>query len=175
MAVLGEALDRVASGQAAVVLIDGEAGIGKTRLLAEAMREARYLGDPVFLDYALKLTLPPEPALRFLDGGPPPDRPSLAWQRPLALTPFGRRLLSGRGRAAAGRGRPESAFDPEAVFTACRDHGVAIEINCRSPADRPAPPSRTTCCSPSSNRRATLSIPIAAAVSRTCSSVASGR
>src|SRR5215471_20917841 len=44
MAVLGEALDRVASGQAAVVLIDGEAGIGKTRLLAEALREARDRG-----------------------------------------------------------------------------------------------------------------------------------
>jgi DNA-binding CsgD family transcriptional regulator len=41
MAVLGEALDRVASGQAAVVLIEGEAGIGKTRLLDEALRDAR--------------------------------------------------------------------------------------------------------------------------------------
>lgn len=44
MAVLGEALDRVASGQAAVVLIEGEAGIGKTRLLDEALREARGRG-----------------------------------------------------------------------------------------------------------------------------------
>src|SRR5262249_17907943 len=58
-----------------------------------ALEEARYLGDSVFLDYALKLALPPEPALRFLDGGQPPDKPSLAWQCPLALTPFGRRLL----------------------------------------------------------------------------------
>ena len=41
MAVLGEALDRIASGQSAGVLIDGEAGIGKTRLLDEALREAR--------------------------------------------------------------------------------------------------------------------------------------
>ena len=32
------------------------------------------------------------------------------------------RLLDGRG----GRGRPESAFDPEQVFAACRDHGVAV-------------------------------------------------
>jgi hypothetical protein len=60
-----------------------------------ALEEARYLGDTVFLDYALKLTLPPGPALRFLDGGPPLDRPSLAWQRALALTPFGRRVLTG--------------------------------------------------------------------------------
>jgi putative hydrolase len=50
------------------------------------------------------------------------------------------RLLAGRGRAAGGRGRPESAFDPEAVFTACRDHGVAVEINCRP--ERRDPPGR---------------------------------
>jgi len=35
------------------------------------------------------------------------------------------------GRLLAGRGRPESAFDAPQVFAACRDHGVAVEINCR--------------------------------------------
>jgi putative hydrolase len=35
------------------------------------------------------------------------------------------------GRMLFGRGRPESVFDPEAVFGACREHGVAVEINCR--------------------------------------------
>jgi putative hydrolase len=44
------------------------------------------------------------------------------------------------GRLLAGRGRPESAFDPEAVFAACRDHGVAVEINCRP--ERQDPPDR---------------------------------
>ena len=44
------------------------------------------------------------------------------------------------GRLLAGRGRPESAFDPEAVFAACRDHGVAVEINCRP--ERQDPPGR---------------------------------
>ncbi len=44
------------------------------------------------------------------------------------------RLLGGRGR------RPESAFDPEAVFTACGEQGVAVEINCRPErADPPDP------------------------------------
>ena len=33
VAVLGEVLDRVAAGRPALVLIEGEAGIGKTRLL----------------------------------------------------------------------------------------------------------------------------------------------
>jgi putative hydrolase len=44
------------------------------------------------------------------------------------------------GRLLGGRGRPESEFDPEQVFTACRDHGVAVEINCRP--ERQDPPDR---------------------------------
>ena len=47
IAVLGEALDRAASGQPAVVLIEGEAGIGKTRLLAETLADARGRGMQV--------------------------------------------------------------------------------------------------------------------------------
>jgi putative hydrolase len=44
------------------------------------------------------------------------------------------------GRMIAGRGRPESVFDAEKVFTACREHGVAVEINCRP--ERQDPPER---------------------------------
>ena len=45
------------------------------------------------------------------------------------------------GRMAAGRrNRPESAFDAAAVFAACREHGVAVEINCRP--ERQDPPDR---------------------------------
>ena len=44
------------------------------------------------------------------------------------------------GRLLGGRGRPESAFYPEHVFGACRDHGVAVEINSRP--ERRDPPSR---------------------------------
>ncbi|AHH98044.1 hypothetical protein KALB_4682 [Kutzneria albida DSM 43870] len=44
------------------------------------------------------------------------------------------------GRRLTGRRRPESAFDAEAVFTACRDNGVAVEINSRP--DRLDPPMR---------------------------------
>ncbi|GAB3562846.1 PHP domain-containing protein [Amycolatopsis endophytica] len=35
------------------------------------------------------------------------------------------------GRIVVGRGRPQSQFDAEAVFTACRENGTAVEINCR--------------------------------------------
>ena len=46
----------------------------------------------------------------------------------------GRLVTGGRGN------RPESAFDAEKVFSACRDHGTAIEINCRP--ERRDPPAR---------------------------------
>jgi putative hydrolase len=42
------------------------------------------------------------------------------------------------GRMVFGRGRPQSEFDPAAVFSACREHGVAVEINCRP--ERQDPP-----------------------------------
>ena len=42
------------------------------------------------------------------------------------------------GRLLTGRGRPQSEFDAEAVFSACRDRGVAVEINCRP--ERQDPP-----------------------------------
>ncbi|MFC4004692.1 PHP domain-containing protein [Prauserella oleivorans] len=44
------------------------------------------------------------------------------------------------GRLVSGRGRPESTFDAEAVFTACREHDVAVEINSRP--ERLDPPRR---------------------------------
>lgn len=46
----------------------------------------------------------------------------------------GRLVTGGRGI------RPESKFDAEAVFTACRDNGVAVEINSRP--ERRDPPTR---------------------------------
>jgi putative hydrolase len=42
------------------------------------------------------------------------------------------------GRIVVGRGRPQSEFDHEAVFLACRENGVAVEINSRP--ERKDPP-----------------------------------
>ena len=42
------------------------------------------------------------------------------------------------GRIVVGRGRPESEFDHQTVFTACRDNDVAVEINSRP--ERKDPP-----------------------------------
>ncbi|MEY7972009.1 PHP domain-containing protein [Saccharomonospora xinjiangensis] len=44
------------------------------------------------------------------------------------------------GRLVTGRGRPESEFDPDAVFGACRANDVAVEINSRP--ERLDPPLR---------------------------------
>ena len=44
------------------------------------------------------------------------------------------------GRILAGRTRPESEFDAQAVFTACREHGTAVEINCRPERQDPPDP-----------------------------------
>jgi putative hydrolase len=44
------------------------------------------------------------------------------------------------GRIVVGRGRPESEFDADAVFAACGEHGVAVEINSRP--ERLDPPTR---------------------------------
>jgi putative hydrolase len=44
------------------------------------------------------------------------------------------------GRILVGRTRPESEFDAQAVFTACRDHGTAVEINCRPERQDPPDP-----------------------------------
>jgi histidinol phosphatase-like PHP family hydrolase len=45
------------------------------------------------------------------------------------------------GRIVRGRrGRPESQFDPEAVFAACAEHDVAVEVNARP--ERQDPPKR---------------------------------
>ena len=52
----------------------------------------------------------------------------------------GRMIVGREGRDGRGRGRPESEFDADAVFAACREHGVAVEINCRP--ERQDPPDR---------------------------------
>jgi putative hydrolase len=44
------------------------------------------------------------------------------------------------GRYVMGKQRPQSSFDADAVFEACHDHGVAVEINCRP--ERLDPPRR---------------------------------
>jgi putative hydrolase len=57
------------------------------------------------------------------------------------------------GRLLTGRGRPESEFDVEVVLGACKEHGTALEVNCRP--ERLDPPRRIL------ERARELEVPIA--------------
>lgn len=54
---LGEALDRVMTGRPSIVVIEGEAGIGKTRLLEEALEAARSRGLQAVIGRAEELEM----------------------------------------------------------------------------------------------------------------------
>jgi ATP/maltotriose-dependent transcriptional regulator MalT len=54
---LGDAFDRVAAGRPAIAIVEGEAGIGKSRLLAEALDDARGRGLRVVTGRAKELEL----------------------------------------------------------------------------------------------------------------------
>jgi DNA-binding CsgD family transcriptional regulator/DNA-binding Lrp family transcriptional regulator len=82
LGVLGELLARVRSGSGAVVLIEGAAGMGKSRLLAEGVRMAHRVGFPVGIGAAEPSESMAElaPLLRALFDGPEPllDRAGLS-------------------------------------------------------------------------------------------------
>src|SRR5919204_1828589 len=80
---LGEALDRVAAGEPAIVLIEGEAGIGKTCLLSQVLQDARGRGMQVAAGRAeeLERTRPfglLTDALRCARSSPDPRRAAIA-------------------------------------------------------------------------------------------------
>src|ERR1700685_221409 len=79
---IGELLDRVRSGSGAVLLIEGAAGMGKSRLLAEGEKMAHRLGIPVGMGAAEPSESVAElaPLLRALFDGPRPllDRAGLS-------------------------------------------------------------------------------------------------
>jgi hypothetical protein len=83
LSVLDEALDRIASGRRCIVLIEGEAGIGKTRLLDAVLDDAAARGMQAMsglaeeLEYARPLACWPTPSdvrgRRRIRGGPPSE------------------------------------------------------------------------------------------------------
>jgi DNA-binding CsgD family transcriptional regulator/DNA-binding Lrp family transcriptional regulator len=86
LAVFGDLLDRVRSGSGAVLLIEGEAGMGKSRLIGEGVRMARRLSLPVGVGAAEPSESVAElaPLLRALFDGPEPllDRAGLSSLHP---------------------------------------------------------------------------------------------
>lgn len=80
---------------------------GDLRLMFRAcgdMEEARYLGDRIFLDYAVELATLRQPLLQFVDGDPPDDDSPAAWQQRVMLTAFGARVLAGAADFVAANG-----------------------------------------------------------------------
>jgi hypothetical protein len=81
LALLSEQLDRVRSGSGAVLLIEGAAGMGKSRLIGEGVKMARRLSFPVGIGAAEPSESVAElaPLLRALFDGPEPlvDRAGL--------------------------------------------------------------------------------------------------
>jgi DNA-binding CsgD family transcriptional regulator/tetratricopeptide (TPR) repeat protein len=82
LAVLGDQLDRVRSGSGAVLLIEGAAGMGKSRLIGEGVRMGHRLSYPVGVGAAEPSESVAElaPLLRALFDGPEPllDRAGLS-------------------------------------------------------------------------------------------------
>jgi putative hydrolase len=70
-----------------------------------------------------------------MDAGPMTDRMVAAMANPHTDI-----LGHCTGRLVLGRGRPESSFDPDLVFGACKHFDKAVEINCRP--ERLDPPMR---------------------------------
>lgn len=69
-----------------------------------AMEEARYLGDRIFLDYAVELATTRQPLLRFVDGDPLDDDSPAAWCQQVMLNAFGARVLAGAADFVAANG-----------------------------------------------------------------------
>jgi DNA-binding CsgD family transcriptional regulator len=82
LGVLGEQIDRVRSGSGAVLLIEGAAGMGKSRLISEGVRMAHRLSLPVGIGVAEPSESVAElaPLLRAVFDGPQPllDRAGLS-------------------------------------------------------------------------------------------------
>jgi DNA-binding CsgD family transcriptional regulator len=82
LGMLGELIDRVRSGSGAVLLIEGAAGMGKSRLIGEGVRMADRVGFPVGIGAAEPSESVAElaPLLRALFDGPQPllDRTGLS-------------------------------------------------------------------------------------------------
>ena len=96
--VLDEALASLASGASATVLVAGEAGVGKSRLIAEAIPRAGAQGARVLLGGCVEM-----------DGGGIPFAPLVEMLRALALETTGEELgkLLGPARAEIGRLVPD--------------------------------------------------------------------
>jgi DNA-binding CsgD family transcriptional regulator/tetratricopeptide (TPR) repeat protein len=97
------AVDRAASAEASVIVLDGDAGVGKTRLLAELLDEGARRGVLSLVGHCVDLGDAPPPYLPFTEafGRLATDRPELVAQM-LAAQPAIARLLPRHGPSERG-------------------------------------------------------------------------
>jgi len=81
----------------------GDGRLGTIFQACAAMEAARYLGDVIFLDYAVELATARQPLLRFVDDEPA-EEVSAAWRQQVSLTAFGARVLAGAADFVASNG-----------------------------------------------------------------------
>ena len=106
LATLLAAVDRARRGTASVVIVDGDAGVGKTRLLTELVDAAAERGVLTLIGHCVDLGDVPPPYLPFTEafGRLHTDRPELV-QRILGSSPSLARLLSRHGTSTGGDAR----------------------------------------------------------------------
>jgi DNA-binding NarL/FixJ family response regulator len=112
-------LEHAATGDAGVVLVEGEAGVGKTRLLAELREVATERGMRTLVGHCLDLGAAPPPYLPFSEafGRLAGTEPELADEM-LAAFPAVARLLPGRARGTAVVDGREDRVDRGELFEA---------------------------------------------------------
>ncbi len=133
LARIDDAREQAAQDRAAIVIVRGEAGIGKTRLVADAIERARGAGSPILHGACLDLQGEGLPYLPFVE----------ALRNFARTTPRERTLeLLGPARADLGRIVPEIAAladdpDPAATRATAADGGTAGDAGTGAPAEPP--------------------------------------
>ena len=114
LATLLAAVDRAARGVASVFVVDGDAGVGKTRLLSELVDTAHERGILTLIGHCVDLGDVPPPYLPFTEafGRLQNDRPELV-DRMRAAAPSISRLLPRSATAAAPAPTPSPHADSE--------------------------------------------------------------
>ncbi len=116
---LGHALRRVLAGEQATIVVGGEAGVGKSRLIHELVGEAREAGARVLVGSCIEL-----------DGGGIPFRPVVEVMRELVAELPARELdaVLGPARAEVGRLVPELDERTRAISGDDPDPGRLLEL-----------------------------------------------
>jgi predicted ATPase len=134
LATLLSAVDQAAAGTASAVVVDGDAGVGKTRLLAELVAEAQRRDALVLIGHCVDLGETPPPYLPFTEalGRYANDRPEDVQRLVRALPALGRLMRRPGGDPVAPEDRVERGDLFESVLaglaTPALEHTVLLVV-----------------------------------------------